>query len=64
VTIKLRRSGKPIKTLQLGDQPANKSLTARFPCKLAAGKYTFTVYATDLAGNTQAKAGHNTLTVK
>jgi len=52
-----------VKQLRLGDQPANKKLTAKFTCKLSKGKYTFTVYAKDLAGNVQTKAGHNTLTV-
>jgi hypothetical protein len=36
----------------------------RFDCTLARGTYRFTVYATDLAGNTQAKAASNRLVVK
>jgi len=63
VTVKVTKGKKLVKQLRLGDQPANKKLTAKFTCKLAKGKYTFTVYAKDLAGNVQTKAGHNTLTV-
>lgn len=63
VTIKVRKGAKIVKTFKLGDQPANKALTAKFTCTLPKGKYTFIVYATDLAGNAQRSAGHNTLTV-
>jgi hypothetical protein len=35
-----------------------------YKCKLPKGKYSWKVYATDLAGNVQAKPGVRTLTVK
>jgi hypothetical protein len=65
VTIRIRNaSGKVVKTLRLGQRATNTSLSAKFRCRLAKGRYRFTVYATDLAGNTQSSAGSNRLTVK
>lgn len=60
ITIK----GPQTKTITLKRRAVNKALTAEFTCKLARGTYRFTVYATDLAGNKQARAGTNVLTVK
>jgi hypothetical protein len=51
-------------TLPLGEIPSNKAMTARFNCTLAKGTYTYKVYAVDLAGNAQTKAGSAKLTVK
>ena len=39
------------------------ALVGDFRCGLALGTYRFTVYAKDLAGNPQAKAGSAKLTV-
>lgn len=44
--------------------PVDRSLTARFVCRLAKGTYSFTVYATDAAGNPQAVAASNRLVVR
>jgi hypothetical protein len=51
-------------TLGVGTKRTNTALTYSFRCKLAKGKSSWKVYATDLAGNTQAKPGVRTLTVK
>ena len=41
--------------LPLGAQSTGQDLTKSWKCTLASGKYTWVVYATDLAGNPQAK---------
>ena len=45
-------------------QPVGKWRKLRFTCKLARGTYRFTVYATDAAGNRQAKTASNKLVVR
>jgi hypothetical protein len=62
VVIKIKGPQKT--TITLKRRAVNKALTAKFTCKLARGTYRFTVYATDLAGNKQVRAGANRLTVK
>jgi hypothetical protein len=42
----------------------NRLLSYQFRCTLAKRTYRFFVSATDLAGNSQASAGYNWLTVK
>ena len=64
VTIKIYKGSALKKTLTVGTKAANAGLTYPYKCKLAKGKYTWKVYATDLAGNTQAKPAVKTLTVK
>ena len=65
VTIKIKDSrSRLVKSLKVGRSPVNEKLSASFPCKLAAGRYTFSVYAKDAAGNSQARVGSNRLTVK
>ena len=65
VTIKIKnRAGRIKKTLKLGTQDVNVTLSAKFKCRLAKGTYRYYVYAVDVAGNTQSKAGRNTLTVR
>lgn len=66
VTIKIRNShGKTMKTFSLGKRAANASLTFKAKITLAKGRYTWTVYARDEAGNPQASpAGKNRLTVR
>jgi hypothetical protein len=65
VKIKIKnRSGKIVKRIRAGKFAVNRTLTARFGCRLAKGTYNFYVYATDMAGNAQAKIGFNKLTVK
>jgi cytochrome c len=55
--------GNVVKMLELGLKPVNTLLAASFNCSLKAGTYTFYVYATDTAGNTQANVAKNTLKV-
>ena len=67
VTIKVRNAkGKLLKTLSgFGPVTSNATTSLGWPhCKLAKGKYRYSVYATDAAGNRQSKAGGNRLVVK
>ena len=67
VTIKLRnRHNKVVATLHPGVKTADPLTTRRasFRCKLAKGRYKFTVYAVDAAGNPQLRAASRTLTVR
>ena len=65
VVIKIKnRAGKVVKTIKAGQVAVNVTVSAKFTCTLAKGVYTYTVYATDVAGNAQAKAGSAKLTVK
>ena len=65
VTIKIRDSrGRVVKSLKVGRSSVNEELSASFTCKLAVGKYTFSVYARDAAGNSQSRIGSNKLIVK
>ena len=64
VTIVVKKSsGSTVKTIKLGSRRTGRAYSASFVCKLAAGSYRYYVYATDLAGNHQAKVGTNALTV-
>ena len=62
--IKVYRGTRLTKTLKPGLVTTNLAKTCTWTCKLAPGRYTWRVYATDLAGNTQRKPGTRTLTVK
>jgi cytochrome c len=65
VVIKIKnRSGKVVTTIKAGSKAVNTALSAKFTCKLAKGTYKYYVYATDVAGNAQSKAGSAKLTVK
>jgi len=65
VVIKVKnRAHKVVKTIKVGVKNVNASQAAKFRCRLAKGTYKFYVYATDVAGNAQSKAGHSKLTVK
>jgi photosystem II stability/assembly factor-like uncharacterized protein len=55
VTIIIAKGKKAKKTLRLGGRAANVNQVATFVCKLPAGTYTYTVKATDRAGNASAK---------
>jgi len=57
-------AGKTVKTLSASGQKPNVVLSKSFSCGLAKGTYRFSVYATDLAGNTQSKVASNRLVVK
>jgi hypothetical protein len=65
LTVKIKNAaGKVVKTLTATAQPTNATVNISFTCKLAVGTYKYVVYATDLAGNSQVKAGGNKLVVK
>ena len=65
VTVKIRnQKHKVVRTLTLGSQRVNVILRASFRCSLRPGRYRFSVYATDLAGNRQASVGSNRLVVR
>jgi hypothetical protein len=59
-------SGKVVKTLKPVVKPVDTALTWKFtvPRTWRVGTYKFYVYATDTAGNTQAKVASNKLIVK
>ena len=64
VSIKIRtRAGRLVRTVRLGRRWTNHGLFASLG-RFHRGAYRFTVYATDLAGNHQARAGSNTLVVQ
>ncbi len=56
-------AGHLVRKLKASGVAVNHKLAASFVCRLAAGQYRFYVYATDAAGNTQAKVASNRLTV-
>ena len=58
-----KTSGATVKTISLGTRATNQALSYKWKCSLKKGKYSFYVYATDLAGNQQSSPGHNRLTV-
>jgi hypothetical protein len=64
VTIVILKSQSTALTLAQGSKATNANLAASWVCSLPRGKYTWKVYATDLAGNQQTIAGTNTLNVQ
>ncbi|NLE23105.1 MAG: hypothetical protein GX624_10085, partial [Actinobacteria bacterium] len=70
VTIEVRAGngkGKLVKTLKLGTRPAKGALQSaklKVPKKWKRGTYRFYVYATDAAGNVQARVAANRLVVR
>ncbi len=64
VTITVRTAGgRLVKTISAHRVALNTGHVARFLCRLATGRYRYTVAATDAAGNTQACVAASTLTV-
>jgi flagellar hook assembly protein FlgD len=64
VTLTIRNSHKKVvKTLKLGTEKVSAWYAVKWTPK-AKGTYRYTVYAKDLAGNKQAKAGSAKITVK
>ena len=57
-------AGRRVATVRLGSRRTNALRTATWRCALRRGAYRVTVYATDQAGNRQAKAGSARLTVR
>jgi cytochrome c len=64
VTIRISRGAKLVRTRKLKARTTGVGLAWSFTCKLPAGRYTWKVYAVDLAGNAQARPAARTLTVK
>ena len=65
VTIRVRDGhDKVVATIRRAGQPIDTPLIAAFSCSLGVGSYRFTVTAVDAAGNIQAAAGSNRLTVR
>jgi hypothetical protein len=65
VTIKIvRNDGSTAKKLYFPSARVNADRTAGFECNLKKGTYKWQVYATDLAGNTQANVAKARLTVR
>ena len=64
VTITIRNArGALAKRVVLRHRRVDRELAYDFVCKLAKGRYRFTVSATDAAGNTQTAVASNTLVV-
>ena len=64
VTIVLRDAwGDLERTWHISGAHVNRTLTKRFTCKLAVGRYRFAIKASDRAGNTQSRIASNSLTV-
>jgi len=64
VKIVITKGSATKKTLRLGARKAGAPLAYRWKCSLKAGRYMWSVRATDLAGNPQAVSGTKRLTVK
>ena len=65
VTIKVRTAaGRLVKTIVAHGVTLDTALVTRFACRLATGRYRFSVAAVDAAGNRQSTMGANTLTVR
>lgn len=63
--IDIRKSnGKVVKSFPVANVPVNSDRSQSFTCNFAKGAYRWYVYATDLAGNTQANVANAKLTVK
>ena len=60
----VKLSGPSSRTFKLGTVTSGTRHTFRLPAGLAAGTYTVTVLAVDLAGNHQSRLGTNTLVVE
>jgi hypothetical protein len=62
VTIKIRNSkGTLVKTVRLADAQVNTMLYPVFKWTMAAGAYTYTVTATDAAGNVQSRSASRSI---
>jgi len=65
ITLKIRyaSTGKSARTYALGFKASGKNLSYTVRPNLAPGKYEYSVYATDQAGNTQTRLGQKTFRV-
>lgn len=64
ITIKAKKSGRTVKTINVPSVPMNTMQTAKVKATFAKGSYKWFVAATDLAGNQQANIDSAALTVK
>jgi hypothetical protein len=64
VTIKIKKGAKTVKTLKVGLKATNTALTYKYKAKLKKGRYSYSVWATDVAGNKATSIGSATLKVK
>jgi hypothetical protein len=64
VTLEVTKGGRTVRTVPLGDKPANAALAYSFKARLAKGVYAWRVRATDLAGNPASRVTAAKLTVK
>ena len=64
VTIKIYKGSRLKKTFNVGSRATGAAMSFRWKATLAKGKYTWKVFAKDLAGNTQRSIGSRKLTIK
>jgi hypothetical protein len=64
VTLKIYAGKRVVRTLKAGFYTTNVTRTYSWRCGLPRGRYTLKVYATDIAGNAQAKVGSAKITVR
>jgi hypothetical protein len=64
VTLKILSGKRVVRTLKAGPYKSNITRSYRWRCGLPRGRYTLKVYATDIAGNAQAKVSTARLTVR
>jgi hypothetical protein len=64
VVIVVKKSGATVATFTEPAVPVNAAQGESFTCTLGKGRYTWSVYATDLAGNKQKNVAQAGLTVK
>ena len=64
IKIKSAKGGNTVKTITIASAPTNSNQTYSFKCTLKKGAYKWYIYATDLAGNTQANVDKAKFTVK
>jgi subtilisin family serine protease len=62
--IRIYKGSRQLKTLRPGLVTTNRARTHTWTCRLARGRYTWKVFATDQAGNTQSRPGTRRLTVR
>ena len=64
VSLKVFKGKRVKKTVKVGSRPTGITQSYSWNCGLPRGTYTWKVYATDQAGNTQVKMTGKALTVK
>ena len=62
--VKSAKGGNTVKTITIPGAPMNSNQTYSFKVTFKKGAYKWYVYATDLAGNTQANVDKASFTVK